>query len=126
EVGEVDLAEVPQMEPVRERLLRKALGFYKEFSLERQTDPALRQDVGRANSRLGDILAMLGEHAEAEKAYGQAITLLETLAAEAPEEADCRRCLARSYNNLGVLLKKNTRFQEAENSFDQALHLRQE
>jgi serine/threonine-protein kinase len=122
EVGAVDLADVPHMETVRKGLLLRALGFYRRFLARRGTDPALRQETGRASSRVGDIQEMLGEPAEAEQAYDQAIALLEQPPADAPR----RRELARSHHQRGVLLKKVGRFPEAEQALRQALRLREE
>ena len=50
EVGEIELAEVPQMEAVRKRLLANALGFYEAFVAERPADPAVQIEYGRAHS----------------------------------------------------------------------------
>jgi serine/threonine protein kinase/tetratricopeptide (TPR) repeat protein len=126
EVGEEDLADVPQMEPVRKKLLLKALGFYGKFLRERGDDPAVRRETGRAFSRLGDVQEMLGDHAPAEAAYRRAIALLQPLAGSSPPAADHRRELARSQTRLGVLLKKVNRFPEGEKVLRQALRHWQE
>ena len=39
QVGAVDLADVPQMEPVRKKLLAEALSFMHKFLAERGADP---------------------------------------------------------------------------------------
>jgi serine/threonine protein kinase/tetratricopeptide (TPR) repeat protein len=126
EVGEVDLADVPHLEPVRERLLRRALGFYQRFLARRGADPALRQETARVLGRVGDIQELLGKPGEAEPAYDQAIALLEPLAAGSPGAAGPRRELARCHHNRGVLLKKAGRAAEAEQAFRRALALRAE
>jgi tetratricopeptide (TPR) repeat protein len=124
EVGAVDLQDVPQMEPVRKKLLLKAKTFYDRFLDERADDPKLRFLAGRGFSRLGSILELLDENEAAEKAYGRAIDMLkeETDSVEQQE-----RELGRTWNNLGVLLKKlgRTRAAEAESALRQALDIRQ-
>src|SRR5262249_3533559 len=56
-----DLADTPQMEQVRRRLLEKALGFYTEFLQERRDDPVVRQETARAYARVGEIRRLLGQ-----------------------------------------------------------------
>ena len=125
EVGEIELAEVPQMEAARKRLLEKALGFYQAFVAERPADPAVQIEYGRAQARLAAIQDLLGDARQAEAAYRQAIAFFEsmsrTTAATGPTTAD----LARSFAGLGIVLKKANRFQEAEAALRTALQLRE-
>ena len=124
ELGEVELADVPQMEPVRKKMLGKALDFYQTFLRQRGDDRSIRREVARANLRLGDILDMLGDTAGAEPAYDRAIALLADLSAADPARTGYRQDLARSYHNLGVLLKKSSRYAESEKALRAALRLR--
>jgi serine/threonine-protein kinase len=123
-LGEVELADVPQMEPVRRTMLRKALEFYQTFLEMRGGDRSIRHHTGRANLRVGDIEEMLGDYAAAEAAYDRAIGLLA--ARERPGDAGVRRDLAIAHHNRGVLLKKSNRFTEAENALKEADRLRKE
>ena len=122
EVGSVELADIPQMEEVRGRLLEKAQHFYLEFLAEKKADPAVRGDVGRGYYRLGDIEETLGDFAGAERSYRRALDLQKEMTASPAARAD----LARSYHGLGILLKKSNRFNEAEAAFRDALRLREE
>jgi tetratricopeptide (TPR) repeat protein len=126
EVAEVDLAGVPHMEHRRRNLLLKAVGFYRDFLEQRGADPALRQQAGRVYRRLGDLREMLNEDAEAEQAYGRALTLLGPLAEEAPAVADHRRELARTHSHLGLLWKKHGRTGAAAEALRRALRLRRQ
>ena len=125
EVGDIELAEVPQMERARERLLAKALGFYEAFVAERPADPAVQIEYGRAQARLAAIHDLMGDARQAEGAYRRSIALFESLsrttAGTDPTTAD----LARDYAGLGIVLKKANRFQEAEASLRTALELRE-
>jgi tetratricopeptide (TPR) repeat protein len=121
EVGAVDLADVPQMEPVRRRLLLKVLAFFNDFLSERGDDPAVRLEAARAHGRCGDVLALQGQPEEACEQYERAIALLE----QVPAGPDQRRELARNANNLGALLKKMGRFAAAEEACRRALSLRE-
>ena len=119
EVGDVELADVPQVEPVRERLLAKAQRFYLEFLDQAKTDPAVRAEAGRGYCRLGDIEELLGDFARSEHAYRQSIALLG-------DDTSVRAERARAYHGLGVLLKKANRFREAEAALREALRLREQ
>jgi tetratricopeptide (TPR) repeat protein len=121
EVGAVDLADVPQMEPVRRRLLANALVFFNDFLRERGDDPSVRFEAARAYGRCGDILALEGQTDDARDRYERAVALLEQVPA-GPEQ---RRELGRTQTNLGALLKKAGRFAEAEEAYGRALALRQ-
>ena len=123
-VGEVDLADVPQMEPVRRKLLEEARQFYLAFLGQRGDDPATRLEAGRAHRRLGDIQEMLGDHVGAEQSYRQALGLHQPLVEESPAEPAFRQDLASDSSQIGVVLKKANRFQEAERALRAALDLR--
>ena len=124
-VGEVDLADVPQMEPVRRKLLEEARRFYLAFLGQRGDDPATRLEAGRAHRRLGDIQEMLGDHVGAEQSYRQALGLHQPLVEESPAEPAFRQDLASDSSRIGVVLKKANRFQEAERALQVALDLRE-
>ena len=116
-VGEVELADVPQMEAVRRDLLERALGFYREFLDERSTDPFSKRETGRALGRVGDIRELLGQYVQAESNYREALGLL----GNSSQDLETRRALARARANLGVLLKKSNRFVESEKFLREAL-----
>ena len=109
-VGEVDLADVPQLESVRRDLLDRALAFYRDFLTARVGDASARLETGRALARLGDIREQLGQYVQAEANYREALDLLGKATAN-PETA---RVIARTRVNLGILLKKSNRYAESE------------
>jgi serine/threonine-protein kinase len=120
-VGEVDLADVPQLESVRRDLLDRALTFYRDFLIERGRDASARVETGRAFGRLGDIYELLGKYVQAEASYREALKILD----EPSTDLAARRALARARVNLGILLKKSNRFAESEMILRQGLKDRQ-
>jgi eukaryotic-like serine/threonine-protein kinase len=129
ELAQVELADVPQMEPVRKKMLGEALVFYKKFLAERGHDLSIRQDVGRAYTRLGDIQEMLGTYQGAlgaEDSYNRAIAMLAPLVTKNPKMADYQRDLATALHNQGVLEKKEFRFEAAENDLSKAREFRKQ
>ncbi len=123
EVGDVELADVPQMEGVRRKLLNRAKAFYDKFLEERKDDPKLKTDTGRAHARLGDIQEMLGLYDQAEPSYKEAVTLLGAPSSGSTSDLDRRRALGRTLTRLGILLRKSNRFVEAEKAFRESLDL---
>jgi tetratricopeptide (TPR) repeat protein len=125
EVGEIDLADVPQMEQTRRDLLTKARSFYERFLDENET-PEARRDAGRARSRLGDIHELLGEYAEANASYLAALEIQVPLAEANPDDEPIVADLARTRHSLAVLLKKMNEFSESESLLNQARAARAE
>ncbi len=126
EVADVDLADIPQMEPVRQRLLEKARAGYEQFLVEERDDPMVRWGAVRAQVRLADIQALLGDTPKAETSYRAAGRDLESFAEQDKSNAMVRRDLARDLQGLGVLLKDANRFQEGEAKLREAIRLREE
>ena len=124
EVGDTELADIPQMEPVRKKLLVKARDSYRKFLYQKGDDPMVRWGAGRVEARLGNVLEMLGDYAEAERTYRRALDLLSPLVLAMPRNADYRRDLAYSYHCRGILRKKSNRFSEAEFDLGEAVRLR--
>jgi eukaryotic-like serine/threonine-protein kinase len=122
QVGQEDLADIPRMEPVRERLLGKALAFYQGFLRENGDDPGIRQEVARAYGRIAEIQSMLQHLPEAEAAYREAVALTSPPIARSPD-ADDRSDLAGYQGELGWLLMEAGRSREAADALDQSIEL---
>ncbi len=105
EVADVDLADIPQMEPVRRRLLEKARGGYEQFMVEGADDPLVRWGAVRAQVRLGDIEAIQGDAAKAEASYRAAGRELEKLVKQDVSNVGIHRDLARALHGLGMVLR---------------------
>ena len=121
-VGEVELADVPQMERARKTLLDDALEFTLRFQKENAGNPAAVLETARAYGRLGEIREMLGDYSHAEEAYKASLRLLEN---QPEKSAEVRRARARSAMGLAVLLKKSSRWDESERAFARAIALRE-
>ena len=121
EVADVDLADVPGMQEVQKKLLKKAEKVYLEYSKNEGDEPELRWVAGRAYGRQGDILQLQGEYERSERCYLKAIEKLTPLRDEYPQEHGYLRNLVRSHLGLGVLYKLENRFPRAENELNLAL-----
>jgi len=71
-VGQEPLAEVPEAEEARRELLEGALAFQRRLAEQRRGDPAFAAEVARTELRVGEILAALGRHDEAEIVFASA------------------------------------------------------
>ncbi len=84
-------------------LLNRALAFYQEFAARNSADPVVALEVARARRRVGDILRLMGKHAEARGSYLAAIEQAGQTAGHAPGEPEFARELAACRNALGEL-----------------------
>src|SRR5262249_25355121 len=121
QVGQTDLANVPQMEPLRRAVLEKALEFYQRFLQGNPDDPGIRLETGRAYQRIGDLYDQLGQYADAERTQQESIRILEGLVAEFPQEPTYELALAYTYQTLANTLIHLRQFQKAEQAARQAL-----
>ena len=74
-----------------------------------------------ANAKRGDRLQTLGSSQEAEQAYRTALTRLEELAAEFPNDQAYRENIARNDLALGSLLSGESRLPEAQQAYRHAI-----
>ena len=81
EVAENWLGQQPDLQPVQREFLLKALKYHQAFALDQDPDPAVRAEAGEAAFRVAEIQRKLGRIDEAERAYRQAITVLEAIPA---------------------------------------------
>lgn len=122
-VGETQLLNVPQMEPVRRELLQDALRFYQQFLREKGDSPVVRSEAASAYRRVGQIQVQLGQRNAGEGSYGQAMLLLEKLSAESPDDSAVRNLLAGVHNDLGTLYLATLRLPQAETALKHAVEL---
>jgi tetratricopeptide (TPR) repeat protein len=126
QVAAVELADVPEMQPVLEKLLGHALEGLRSSLKEKRTDLAVRDLEGRTYVLVGELRASLGEMDNALLAYDNALHFLEQVALQRSTDAVYRRDLARCYNDRGILFRKTSRLREAEADLSRALSLWQE
>jgi serine/threonine protein kinase len=141
QVAEDWLGRQPHLQALQRDFLLKALDYYRAFALDDPADPAGRAEAGAAAFRVGEIQRQLGRGAEAERAYRQAITMLQALdptrrgsparagAGHGPEARataghhDPLEALARGYGGLGELLLETGRPEEAQAALLRAAEL---
>jgi tetratricopeptide (TPR) repeat protein len=127
-----ELQQRPDLLPVRRRLLEAPLDFYRQLEQEVDAGDPSERDLDRLTSNrvalaqfnLAAIGAEIGDEADAMKAYGQAIDLMESLLRE-HDEPQYRHQLATALNNVANLHVSAGRLGEARAEMDRALALRE-
>jgi serine/threonine protein kinase/Flp pilus assembly protein TadD len=89
------------LERLRTRLLESASDFYEKFVKEQDDDPEIRAELGRAYYRLGKLYIDTAQFHDGTKAYEAAIAIQKQLSEAFPREAQYRRDLGKSLNDLG-------------------------
>jgi tetratricopeptide (TPR) repeat protein len=133
QIAEDWLGRQPNLQPLQRDFLLKALAYYQAFALENDPDPAVRAEAGVASLRVGEIQRKLGRHTEAERAYRQAITVLESISSPmgqaSPDTAHgptkVLESLSKCYGGLGELLGETNRTDEANDALRRAVSLTQ-
>jgi tetratricopeptide (TPR) repeat protein len=124
EVGDKELADVPEMEGKRARLLERALGIYQGLLGEKDDpDPAVRRKAAHATWRTSWIHYHLGRLDEAEAEGRQAVALYERLTAEQPGDEACRRERAETHSTLALIDANMGRLADAEEQQRRAVGL---
>lgn len=115
------LRDIPQAEPVRRKLLEKALTYHQAFLQRAGDDPTVREEAAFAYMQVGHLDAELGRHEDAIREYEKAIALLVQLDQETPATDKLRTALWQTFNNLSSEQNFLGLVAEAERSMDRAL-----
>jgi serine/threonine protein kinase len=106
-VGDETLADVPQMEQLRKKLLADSLEFYEKLLSDNSNDPLVRFATARVYARVATIIQGRAEWDESIRCNEKAIAILEHLVASQPSNASYRFALAtalkqRSWNAMAI------------------------
>jgi tetratricopeptide (TPR) repeat protein len=100
QVSEEHLLEEPGMQPLREKLLKLSLPYYRAFAEQKGHDPALQVQLANAYLRWGMITGEIGSRDESKQLLRTAVSHFERLLGAGPTNLDFRIGLARSYQAL--------------------------
>ena len=78
----------PKREKLERELLEKGLGFYERLAQTNATDSAARREQAKAYSNVAKIQWRYRNFFQSEKAFRQAIDLMEKLADERPDDVN--------------------------------------
>jgi tetratricopeptide (TPR) repeat protein len=86
--------------PEQRQHLEKALAFYRKVVEKQRCDPGMRRETAQALTFIGEINALLRQHADAETALRQALTLREHLAEQHAGDAKYQQDLVQTNLDL--------------------------
>ncbi len=87
DAADTQLADVPQADAVRRRMLADAIGFYESLRAREPRDLELRIDLADATGRIGLLQQRLGEIRDAVATLQGCVAEIDALRAEAPAQA---------------------------------------
>jgi serine/threonine protein kinase len=113
------------LSPEAAALLADLLTVYDRFAALDAGDVRLRLEAAQAARRMGDIRQRLGQQAEAEAAYQQALERYAALAAETADPAALEVEQARIRNELGSVFRQQGKREHARAAHVMALNILQ-
>jgi serine/threonine-protein kinase len=122
DVSESTLLHEPGLDPLRQKLLRKARVFYAKFVHEREDDPRLQGELARSQYRLALIDADLGDLPGALRLLDGAQARMARLSAKSKNPA-LRYDEALTSNHRGRICRLLDRFDEATAAYQKAVGL---
>jgi serine/threonine protein kinase len=123
DVVETMFARQPELGEPEKAFLRKVLASYEAVTQELGETAETRWLRARGFFKVARMHALLGDHAQAEAGYRQAVSLMEPLADDFPGVAQYRLALASSLDNLGIASAELEKGVEAETAFRRAIAL---
>ncbi len=102
-LSEQELADNPDAQEVRLKLLESALKYYLDFVETCGDDPSTRADLAASLFRIAEIFNEIGSKPDAEAAFDQAREIREQLFQDHPADPEIQRGLFAIYRHLGVL-----------------------
>jgi tetratricopeptide (TPR) repeat protein/tRNA A-37 threonylcarbamoyl transferase component Bud32 len=120
------LRQSPQVNRLRLRLLREALGGYREIHANQPEDAELRRELARTLRRTGDAAAELGLFDDARRDLDEAEATFRDLRLAASGDELSTRDLAECLNSEGNLASDSGKLAVAESKHREALELREQ
>jgi serine/threonine-protein kinase len=124
EVSENTLLNQPGMQPLREKLLRRALVYYRRFLQERGNDPALQDQLAQTHFRIGVITEAIDSREKAIESYAQARAMQLALVEQTPQDVGRLEALGKTHNALGAAQQRLRRYEDAREAYKDAVDVR--
>ena len=115
------LASVPGAEDVRRSLLLGTIDYYRDFIRQSGGNDGLRNELATALNKIALLTEHVGTNDEALATHEEARAAFEQLAKDEPKSVEHLANQALCENNLGLLLGRMGRPEEAEQRFHQAV-----
>ncbi len=123
DVADTELAEVPQADAVRRRMLAEAIRHYEALRSLDAADPALRLDLVDATARIGTLQRRLGQTDDALRTLQRCVIDADALLAAAPLQARPLQLAIFAHSQLASTFSTTGRSDAAERATARALEL---
>ena len=122
-VSEDYLLNEPGMQPLREKLLKLSLPYYKTFAEQKANDPALKVQLANAFFRWGTIMGEIGSKEESKRILSTAIGHFKALLRADSTNLEVRIGLARSCQAFALEAVRSNQPEEGSQSAQLAAEL---
>jgi serine/threonine protein kinase len=123
-VDEPVLKNMPALEPLRKKLLKEPLSFFKSLREQLQADSDTKAEalkrLGKSATDLAQVNDQIGDKEDALRAAKESLLTRERLARDNPSSTDVQADLAESYNTIGKLQLATGRVAEATQSLERS------
>ena len=125
------IEKLPGSTASRELLVRKALEYLNSLSHDSAGDPTLERDLALVYLKVGDVQGRpyqpnLGNTPGALDSYQKALDIYKRQSEAEPSNADLKRSLAQSYENISAIYEVMGRAAPAEENAQRGFELRQQ
>ncbi|HVJ82763.1 MAG TPA: serine/threonine-protein kinase, partial [Planctomycetia bacterium] len=124
EVSEIDLQNQPGLQPLKQRLLARALDYYQKFLEENRCDTALSVELADSHFRVGEITEEIKSVAEALPHFEAAAKIQQALLKKSPKDLKLTEALSDSFNSIGRVQQRRQNYSAAKDAYDESRRLR--
>ena len=120
------LSDLPGATASRELLVKRALEYLNNLSLEADNNPELMLELSIAYRKIGDIQgdpyqANMGKTSDAADSYQKSLEMQEKLLSKAPEDVNLHKEILMTASHLGDIFFSQGKFSESEDAFQRAI-----
>jgi serine/threonine protein kinase len=118
-----DMADKPEMQVVRRKLLEAARDYYQEFIDQHQDDPNTRQELAKSHMHIAQILSEIDAPSSALASAMQARDIQEGLVRDNPASPELKKSLEKTSRELNMLRSMSRLFLLGQKSVQEELKL---
>ena len=126
EVSEIDLQNQPGLQPLKQKLLARALDYYQKFLEENRGDAGLSVELADSYGRVGEITEEIKSVADALPHFQAAASLQQSLLRKSPGDLKLMEALSDSLNSIGRVQQRLQDYPAAEAAYNESRRLRDE
>ncbi len=125
EVSEIDLENQPGLQPLKRKLLARALNYYQRFLEANRGDAELSTELADSYFRVGTITEEIESVAAALPHFEQGADIQRTLLERRVDDAALQAGLADSLNSIGRIQQRLQNYTAAQAAYDESRALRE-